>query len=306
MVLMLVGLLMCAVGLLALAVQAARLRRQLRLMQSWRRAERRRALEASEHWRTLYTTRAKAQLARAGRSVALPMRFLSEDGEDRLLWDLLGDRPPGFYIECGAADGLINSVTYVLEAAGWRGLLIEPQQAWAQRARVNRPGSTVAHTACSAPGGPTQVTFRTVSGGEESAGLMASLASVDDQRALDSKGFTLGSVQVPCTTMDALLAPLTTHVDVLVLDVEGAELDVLKGFSLNVYRPLVLVIESINQQDDAIRALVEPAGYVFIARVARNLLLVRADETGLVDRALSLVTLPAHLPGPSQASFGGK
>jgi FkbM family methyltransferase len=300
---MLAALALCTFGLILLLVQASRAKAQLKKLRAWQGFVRQRDAANAMRWRTLYASRAQAQLARAGRTPSLPIKFLSQDGEDRLLWDLLGDRPGGFFIECGAADGLIDSVTYALEAAGWRGLLVEPQKAWADRARANRPHSTVAQTACSAPGGPASVQMRTVTGDDESAGLMASLASVDDQRKLDARGFALGTTTVPCTTMDALLAPLTARVDVLVLDVEGHELEVLKGLSLERYRPSVLLIESINQQDQAIRTHVEPEGYVFIAKVARNLLLVRADEPALADRALELVTRSAHWPSPSESTI---
>src|SRR4051794_22727762 len=50
----------------------------------------------------------------------------SQNGEDALLWDLLGDREHGFFVEAGAYDGYTFSVSYLFEGAGWSGVLVEP------------------------------------------------------------------------------------------------------------------------------------------------------------------------------------
>ena len=50
----------------------------------------------------------------------------SQNAEDALLWDLLGDREHGFFVEAGAYDGYTFSVSYLFECVGWSGLLVEP------------------------------------------------------------------------------------------------------------------------------------------------------------------------------------
>src|SRR5712691_746790 len=50
----------------------------------------------------------------------------SQSGEDALLWDLLGDREKGFFVEAGAYDGYTFSVSYLFECVGWEGVLVEP------------------------------------------------------------------------------------------------------------------------------------------------------------------------------------
>src|SRR5436189_990207 len=76
----------------------------------------------------------------------------SQTGEDALLWDLVGDRKRGFFVEAGAYDGYTFSVSYLFECTGWSGVLVEPIQERAADCERRRPGSRVVAAALSAPG----------------------------------------------------------------------------------------------------------------------------------------------------------
>src|SRR2546430_9729205 len=76
----------------------------------------------------------------------------SQTGEDALLWDLLGDRESGFFVEAGAYDGYTFSVSYLFEAAGWTGVLVEPLGDRAAECTERRPASRVVNAAVSRPG----------------------------------------------------------------------------------------------------------------------------------------------------------
>src|SRR3954467_449899 len=70
---------------------------------------------------------ATMKLLSLGRKPALPtLEFRSQFGEDSMLWALFAGQLDGFFIEVGAFDGYDCSVTYALEAIGWKGLLVEP------------------------------------------------------------------------------------------------------------------------------------------------------------------------------------
>jgi len=69
------------------------------------------------------------------------------------------------------------------------------------------------------------------------------------------------SVTVPVRTLDELLVDHVGDVDLVVLDVEGAELAVLEGFSLGRWRPRALLIEDNSLgTDPAIRELMAAHG----------------------------------------------
>lgn len=50
----------------------------------------------------------------------------SQEGEDRIIWELLKHRRYGFYVDVGAHHPKRYSNTYLLYRAGWNGLNIEP------------------------------------------------------------------------------------------------------------------------------------------------------------------------------------
>src|ERR1043165_2070963 len=104
-------------------------------------------------------------LREAGRSPSIPLEFTSQFGEDCWLWDLFGAQRDGFFIEAGAFDGHLFSVSYAFEALGWKGLLVEPIPEQFEKARQRRPYSRVVHAALGPPGSSGSCTFQLVEGG---------------------------------------------------------------------------------------------------------------------------------------------
>lgn len=168
----------------------------------------------------------------------------------RRLKPFLGFRN-GFFVEAGANDGIAQSNTLRLERKlGWRGLLIEPIPELAAKCRKNRPGSTVENCALVASDTPDgSVTMH-------HCGLMSVLAGAmqpADEAAHLAKGQALQTIEpydirVPARTLCAVLDQHEVdRIDFMSLDVEGCELDVLKGLDLERYRPRLLLIEVRNR-----------------------------------------------------------
>jgi FkbM family methyltransferase len=189
----------------------------------------------------------------------------SQNGEDALLWDLVGDRERGFFIEAGAFDGYTFSVSYLFETAGWTGILVEPLADRAAEAAARRKGSRVVNAALSRPG-------------TEPTAAFARDASVEWNSQL-GKGGDL----VDVTTVDAVLEGHTGAIDFAVLDVEGHEPAVLDGFDLARWRPRVLLVEN-NSGEGALRATLEHRGYAYVLSLAQNDLYLRRDELELAGR----------------------
>jgi FkbM family methyltransferase len=162
---------------------------------------------------------------------------------DRKLEELLPDGP-GTFVEAGAHDGYTQSNTYYLERfRGWHGLLVEAVPELHAKARKRRPGSHVAQAALVGPdhaGGTVPIRFgdlmSTVGGDEAHAAAGASTAG---RRAYE--------VDVPARTLSALLDDAGIEsVDLLVLDVEGHELDALRGLDLNRHAPRLILVEMLD------------------------------------------------------------
>ena len=193
----------------------------------------------------------------------------SQNGEDSLLWDLLGDREPAFFVEAGAYDGYTFSVSYLFEGPGWDGLLVEPLSDRAAEC-AERRSARVVHAALSAPGAPPTATF-------------ARDREVEWNSGLASGG--QGGEMVPVTTLDALLEGHSGPIDFVVLDLEGHELSALAGFDLERWRPTALLVE----ENDAsrfgkLRRYVEARGYIYVLSLDQNYLFVRKDEDHLIQR----------------------
>jgi FkbM family methyltransferase len=171
---------------------------------------------------------------------------------------------PGFFCEAGAADGLSQSNTYWLERVhGWRGALVEPIPAMAERCRANRPGSHVTEAALGGPdrAGET-VTLRF-------AGLMTitegGFGTPDEEDAYIERGLkTQGiaesyRVEVPVRTLESVLdeAGAPEDLDFLSLDIEGYEAAVLRG--LGRFAPRAIVIEMID--GDGVEETLAELGY---------------------------------------------
>lgn len=257
--------------------------------QSSRRALRRlRAVSLREA-----TREAAAALERAGRRPGMPLTFRSGSGEDLFLFWLFEARLGGRYIEVGAYDGVTHSVTYVFEALGWTGVLIEPLPASAAQCAAARPGSRTVHAALG-PAGSSGFAELTQVGSGHDAEKKSFLDSTQRQRKIIRNLGPATTVRVPLTTMDEVLKDEPAGIDFAVIDVEGGEPALLRGFDLRRHRPRVLIIEDKSDgADREVLSIVLPQGYTLAGRVSDNRVFVRDDEADLLARAVELVDHPA-------------
>lgn len=169
-----------------------------------------------------------------------PFASFAQNGEDVVLWRALRNVPNGRYVDIGANDPTVDSVSRAFYDAGWRGITVEPVPEYAQRQRAQRPGDIVVEAALTDE--PVEsVTLHAIPG----TGLST---MVDEVGAVHEKsGFELTDITVPTRTLDAVLAEAGwdgQDIHFAVIDVEGAESAVLRSVDLRRWRPWVLVVES--------------------------------------------------------------
>ncbi|MEM7621991.1 MAG: FkbM family methyltransferase [Planctomycetota bacterium] len=241
----------------------------------------------------------------------VPALMAGPHGDDVFLLEVL--RPfesttPGRFLECGAYDGLLLSVTWAFESLGWSGVLIEPDPDTGSACEKNRPGCRVVRAAVGAPDGPDAITLR-IARGAPMSGLMNYTAGSEiltkEQREAD-----IEDVRVPLTTLDAALDDklhgrgdgTDTPLDLMVLDVEGNELAALSGFDFDRWKPRALFIEDNSQgADRAVPDLMRDKGYIRAARFLQNDLYLKPDDTDAIQRArLYQVEMPAAVRGTTQ------
>jgi FkbM family methyltransferase len=121
----------------------------------------------------------------------------------------------GFFVEVGAFHSVELSQTWDLEQRGWDGLLIEPVPEHANNLRRERR-ARVFEVACGTP---------------EQHGVMMPIYVAGGLSSFQRGHGPTTDVRV--VTLDSVLADASPQcVDFLSVDVEGSELDVLRGFSL--------------------------------------------------------------------------
>jgi FkbM family methyltransferase len=167
------------------------------------------------------------------------MIFISyaQNQEDVMLFRALREVERGFYIDVGAQDPLIDSVTRAFYERGWRGINIEPNEEFFRKLESDRPHDT---NLCTAVGRePGIIAFHEV----VNTGL--STANAEYARRHCEAGYQIRPREVPCTTLDKLCAEHGVDtVHFLKIDVEGSERAVLEGFSFGQVRPWIVVIEA--------------------------------------------------------------
>jgi FkbM family methyltransferase len=210
-------------------------------------------------------------LKRLGSPFAPKPRYFGLNELDRKLGRWL-DFDNGVFVEAGANNGTSQSNTCHFERyRGWTGLLVEPIPEMAALCRKNRPGSIVENCALGPPereGTEMTLTYcnlMTVAEG----GLLAGEGRADHV----ARGASLQNVEpydftVRCRTLSSLLDHhAIAYVDLLSLDVEGFEVEALKGLDLDRHAPAHILVEA---RDEAGVRAVLAGRYDELARLSHH------------------------------------
>lgn len=166
-----------------------------------------------------------------------PMTSYAANYEDVRLRRVAGLLRNRRYVDVGAGDAIDGSTTYWLYTQGWRGVLVEPGARGALL-EEHRPGDLVI-AALVGSGGGDAVLY------ESSPDAGMSTMRADRLDELLAMGQTVRERIVPVLMLTAVFAQAGGPVDILSVDVEGAEADVLGSLDWEQHRPAVVVVEAI-------------------------------------------------------------
>lgn len=219
--------------------------------------------------------------------------FRAQNGEDRWLDAYFGGRRAGFFVDVGAYDGVDLSNSYHFEAIGWTGVLVEPDADRAAHCRIHRPRSRTFH--CAAVGDPAlaEITFHRV----DSAGVYSTTHMTEQHASrLAGMGCAPQAISVPARTLDSLLEEVGADaIDFVSIDVEGAELEVLRGFDIARWRPAIVVVESNTRlRLPAIRDYFVGHGYAYRHSIDVNDFYERRGAAGIAVRLADALAYARH------------
>lgn len=167
------------------------------------------------------------------------MSFISyaQNLEDVVLWKALKNVENGFYIDVGANDPIIDSVTRSFYNLGWRGINIEPILSHFNELVADRPEDINLNCALNEYSGQLDIWECDIRG-------WATLDK-DVAKAHEAEGHNGQWHQVTVRTLaDVCEEYRLENIHFLKVDVEGLELSVLKGNDWDRFRPWVVVVES--------------------------------------------------------------
>ena len=165
----------------------------------------------------------------------------------------------GFYIECGANDGVNQSNTWYFEKKlGWHGILIEPQQNVFLNLKKNRSKKNFFEN-CLLKSKKTKINFMTMYS-DPSDSLITRTTKISNR-------FT-NKIKVAAKTLNSILlkhkAP--NEIDFFSLDVEGDELNVLNGINFKKYKFRYILIET--QIFEKINRFLRSKKYSFLKKLS--------------------------------------
>lgn len=209
------------------------------------------------------------------------MMFISyaQNFEDVLLWRVLKHVERGFYIDIGAQDPNVFSVSRAFYEQGWRGVHVEPVPRYADMLRRARPNEEVVQAAITTI--ESTIPFFDI----PDTGLSTGKATVAALHERD--GFPARQIEVTSMRLATLLDRYgEKEIHWLKIDVEDMEREVLESWTPSPVRPWIVVIEStlpLSQEQNFAgwESLVVDLGYEFAHFDGLNRFYVHASKRDL-------------------------
>ncbi|WP_095048552.1 FkbM family methyltransferase [Pseudomonas sp. Irchel s3h9] len=209
------------------------------------------------------------------------MKFVSyaQNLEDLMLWRAFSEVERGFYIDVGANDPTVDSVTRAFYDRGWRGINIEPLKEHFDDLVLARPLDI---NLCVAAGNEVSE-IELWDFGVRGWGT----AAKDVINTLSSAGREGVSYKVEVTTLSLICEQyVAQEIHFLKVDVEGLEKAVLEGMDFKKFRPWVVVVEATrpNSKEESYlewEQILTSQDYVFVYADGLNRFYLAAEKTSL-------------------------
>ena len=161
----------------------------------------------------------------------------SMDGEDLFMVEYFKKKNNGFYIDVGCYHPIHRNNTFLLYKNGWSGINIDIHQFSIDLFNYLRPDDVNLNCAVSNTNGVTEMFYQKA---------LSQISTIDKQQAKIAFQGNIKSSKIESFTLDVILEKLKFNdkkIDLLDIDVEGADLKVLKGFDIEKFKPELICVE---------------------------------------------------------------
>lgn len=213
-------------------------------------------------------------------------QFTGPSVDEYLYKTFFKNKMGGFFIECGAANGISDSsCKFFEESMNWRGINIEAHPEIFQQLKNNRPkGLNLNNGLTSAEEDGKLLKFNAYDflkknkifideyGPHAPIGFLDSAKKERLKHGLSTKNMnSAGQLDVIGLSYKSLIEQYKVEkVDLFVLDVEGSELDVISGMKGSSVLPKIMCVESNKVEMPVLNSRLSDLGYDFYSTIHVN------------------------------------
>ncbi|MDR1970372.1 MAG: FkbM family methyltransferase [Treponema sp.] len=199
--------------------------------------------------------------------------FPGQAGQDLLAYLYFRGKPSGFYLDVGAHDGRTYSNSYIFEQIGWKGACVEPLPGVFEKLKENRRCDC--YQAALAAQSAAEAVFIHALGVDTLSGLESEMAEGHEDW-IRREGGQVERIKVRVLTFPELMAhyPDRRRIDFLSLDVEGAEMSILRTIDFETYDFGLISVECIEEkcrEGEELRSFMAGKGYGVLADLGLDL-----------------------------------
>ena len=161
-------------------------------------------------------------------------------GVDLLVNYIFRNTKNGIYIDVGCNHPIKNNNTFLLYERGWRGINIDLDESSIQHFKLSRPDDDNISSCVSSKNGVVDLYFYHDK---------SPINTINKNLALNHKSRYKDIKSIKTRTLDSIIENskfIDKKINLLSIDVEGSEIDVLEGFSLQKYYPDIVVVEFLD------------------------------------------------------------
>ena len=215
------------------------------------------------------------------------MKSKSQYGQELFIYEqIFNKKHEGIFIEVGGNDPILLNNTYALEMLGWSGIAFEPMDYLREKWEEKRATTCYPYAIGDKEG---WIEFNEVieqdaslmtKGTARGQGVLSSVAGYG--RDLDKLGrsFSINTVKKQMRPLENVLCELNIqHVDVMFVDVEGFELNVLKGVNFSKVSIACICVEApiLYKETCELRTVLVKNGYTLVAHIGGDDIFLRNE-----------------------------